>query len=594
MEMLDRLCHESFDVVVIGGGASGAGVLLDAASRGLKAALIEKGDFASGTSSKSSKMIHGGLRYIPQHEFRLVYENLRERQRLLDNASHLVNPLPFMIPLFGKAGLGSRVIARAYSTTLWIYDLTGGMRIGTHHERISPTQAIEHFPSLKQQSLSGGFVYMDAQTDDARLTLSIARTAVLNYNAVATNYVSLQGFVYDDSKRIIGVKALSAIPGNEGETESMSSSGDQDLFEIKAKIVVNATGVWADDIRSLDETTHPESLRPAKGVHITVPYSRLKCDIAAVIAVHDDKRSIFVVPWPDSDLVYIGTTDTSYHDSLEKPKCLSEDIDYLLSAVNSVSSADLKRDDITAIWAGLRPLLAPDKKKQRISERTADLSRRHSVKLSEHGLITLTGGKLTTYRQMAEETVDLVQEQLRGAKNRSKDPAELRTDSGTKELKLCGAPDADSTLDQDLALSSTTFNSTITPNSTISPELVKRLFHRYGVESASVLELARRDPLLLDPLVEELEYIRAEVVFAVRNEMAQTISDVLDRRTRARLLRARASAKAARAVGEIMARELGWNDCQTLFRVRSYVDDVNQELIDAGLKSLEVEGTDDE
>lgn len=593
--MLDRLRHESFDLVVIGGGASGAGVLLDAASRGLKTALIEKGDFASGTSSKSSKMIHGGLRYIPQHEFRLVYENLSERQRLLDNAPHLVSPLPFLIPLFGSAGLGSRIIGRAYSTTLWIYDLTGGMRIGTHHQRVSATQAVEHFPSLNRANLSGGFIYMDAQADDARLTLSIVRTAALNYNAVAANYVNLQGFLFDDKERIVGVKAASSIPGSEEEADKSCFGRHRDSFEIKAKVVVNATGVWADDVRSLDEAKHPESLRPAKGVHITVPYSRLECDIAAVIAVHDDKRSIFVVPWPDSDLVYIGTTDTSYHDSLEDPKCLSEDIEYLLNAVNSVSSAKLNRDDITGVWAGLRPLLAPNKKSKRVSERTADLSRRHSVKRSEHGLITLTGGKLTTYRQMAEETVDIVQDQLYATKDLGpgstpdSTPAPLRgrTNCRTKELKLYGAPEHNSDLDQDAA------SDTAGLGVTVSGELRKHLFHRYGTESTKVLELVSCDPLLLLPLVDGLEYIRAEVVFAVRNEMAQTISDVLDRRTRARLLRARASAKAARTVGEIMAQELGWSDTQTHSRVRAFIDGVSQELMDAGLKPLEIEGLDE-
>ena len=388
---LDRLARGTFDVLVIGGGMTGTGVALDAASRGLRVALVEKDDFASGTSSKSSKMAHGGLRYLQQREFRLVYENLAERQRLLDNAPHLITPLPFLIPLFGHEGVVSKTVARSYSWALWLYDLTGGYRIGKRHRRIGRHEALEHLPSLHTDRLVAGFLYYDARGDDARVALTLARTAALSFGAVAANYAPVDGFLHDEAGRVIGARVAPRRMGDEP---------DRDPIDVRANVVVNATGVWADEVRSLDEGDEPASLRPAKGIHITVPRSRLDCDIAAVIPVPKDKRSVFVVPWPEADLVYVGTTDTDYQGSLEDPECTPDDVDYLLDAVNGSTSAALTRADVTGVWAGLRPLLAP-RGGRRISARTADLSRRHSVHTSASGVITVTGGKWTTYRKMA-------------------------------------------------------------------------------------------------------------------------------------------------------------------------------------------------
>src|SRR5580698_7677827 len=294
-DALRRLADETFDVLVIGGGVTGAGVALDAASRGLKTALVEKSDFASGTSSKSSKMVHGGLRYLQQREIRLVYENLAERQRLLDNAPHLVSPLPFLIPLFGRDGVVSKTLARSYATALWLYDLTGGVRIGSRHKKVTKGEALAHIPTLKTEHLVAGFLYFDARADDARLTLTLARTAALEFGAAVANYTPVVSMTMGADGKADGavVRPIEGDPASD--------------FTIRAGCVVNATGVWADGVRAMDEGTHPNAIRPAKGVHVTVPAERLPCDIAAVIPVHQDRRSIFVVSWPGTDLVYLGT-----------------------------------------------------------------------------------------------------------------------------------------------------------------------------------------------------------------------------------------------------------------------------------------------
>src|SRR5881275_786005 len=364
---LSRLADERFDVLVIGGGITGAGVALDAASRGLHTALVEREDFASGTSSKSSKMVHGGLRYLNQRDYRLVYEALYERQRLLRNAPHLVKPLPFLIPLYG-----GKTIAKALNSALWMYDLTGGVRIGKRHHRISVDDTIGHMPTLRREGLAAGFEYYDAQADDARLTLGIVRTAVLDHGAVAANYAGITDLMKDDGGQVVGARI-----------------GD---IDVRARVVVNATGVWSDEVRALDEGPQSASLRPAKGIHLSVPWDKVRCDLAVVIPVLKDKRSIFVVPW--GDRVYVGTTDTDYDGPLDRPVCTPTDVTYLLDAVNRFLTHPLSQDDVLGTWAGLRPLVRTVS-----SERTADLSRRHAVLRSGSGLITVTGGKLTTYRR---------------------------------------------------------------------------------------------------------------------------------------------------------------------------------------------------
>ena len=536
-DALRRLADETFDVLVIGGGVTGAGVALDAASRGLKTALVEKGDFASGTSSKSSKMVHGGLRYLQQREIRLVYENLAERQRLLDNAPHLVSPLPFLIPLFGRDGVVSKTVARSYSSALWMYDLTGGWRIGERHHEVSKQEAVDHLPTLNTEHLVAGFLYFDARADDARLTLTLARTAAIEYGAVVANYTP--------------VVQTNAGAGARVQPDAADPSS---AFDIRARALVNATGVWADDVRALDEGTHPKSIRPAKGVHVSVPADRLPCDIAAVIPVPKDKRSIFVVSWPGTDLVYLGTTDTDYTGPLDDPACTPEDVDYLLEAANNLTTSRLTRADVTGVWAGLRPLLAPEG--GQLSERTADLSRRHTVTMSSDGVVTVTGGKLTTYRKMAQDTVDAVVRKLGESPRRRR--------CVTKDLPLLGAT-----------------TKTRDPVTMAQPHA--RLLGRYGSESPRVVALGVQRPELLEPAVAGLPYTRAELVYAAREEMAQTLDDVLSRRTRAMIQRAHATMAAAPAVAELIASDMGWGGTEAAEQAARFTESCEKELLTAGL-----------
>src|SRR3954465_1523622 len=293
---LRRLADEQFDVLVVGGGITGAGVALDAASRGLRTGLIERDDFASGTSSKSSKLVHGGLRYLQQGDVRLVYEALAERQRLRKKAPHLVQVLPFLLPVFGKGGVIPKKLSRALGSAMWMYDITGGARIGRLHKRISPEKAGAHMPPLPADKLAASYLYYDAQADDARLTLTLARTAAIDHGAVTVNGTSVVEILKDDAGRAPGPRV-----------EATAARGERVTFDVRADAVVNAAGVWSDDVRSLDEGTDPGSIRPAKGIHITVPWAKVRNDIAVVVPVKSDRRSVFVVPW--GDFTYIGTTD---------------------------------------------------------------------------------------------------------------------------------------------------------------------------------------------------------------------------------------------------------------------------------------------
>jgi glycerol-3-phosphate dehydrogenase len=539
---LERLADEPFDVVVIGAGMTGAGVAVDAAQRGYRVALIDAGDVASGTSSKSSKMVHGGLRYLQQREFRLVYENLRERQRLLSNAPHLVRVLPFLIPLFGRDGVVSATVTKSYATALRLYDLTGGWRIGQRYRRVTRDEALGHLPTLKVDRLVAGFLYFDARGDDARVALSLAQTAAEHFGAVVATYVRATGFEHDATGRVQQVRCRDEASGAE--------------ISVRTSSVVNASGVWADDIFTMAEGKRSHRITPAKGVHVSVPSHRLPADVAAVLAVPGDRRSIFVVPFEEAPFTYVGTTDTAYDGELDEPLCEGEDIEYLLRALNAATSSQITPEDVTGLWAGLRPLLAPEEG-QRVSERTADLSRRHEVRASADGVVHVTGGKWTTYRQMAEDAVDALGRQL-GRRRRCR----------TASLALWGAPGADGWRPRG--------------------ELATHLYRRFGVRAAVVLELIDADPDLGRIAIEGLPYVRAEFLYAARHEMAVTLLDLLTRRTRAHLMDARATLAAAESVAAVVADELGWDAERQRDEVATYRELVTREFAAAGL-SLERE-----
>jgi len=516
-QALARLEAETFDVLVVGGGITGVGVALDAASRGLRTALVERDDFSSGTSSKSSKLAHGGLRYLQQKEFGLVYEALYERTIMLRNAPHLVRELPFLIPVLTRDGLMNPKIARALGSALWLYDLTGGVRSGKIHRRISKARALEHMPTLRESNLASAYVYYDAQVDDSRLTLTVARTAAAHGAAVA-NHTAVVDLLKDAAGTVRGA--------------TVEADGRQ--FDVRARAVVNAAGVWSDSVRAMDEGADPRSIRPAKGIHITVPWEKVRNDIATIVPVPKDRRSIFVVPW--GDFTYIGTTDTDYDGDSDDPQCTPEDVQYCLDAMNLAMSEPLTHADVTGVWAGLRPLIAGGS----VGDKTKDLSRKHGVSTSPGGVTTITGGKLTTYRRMAADTVDAVAERL-----------DVKAKSRTKKLRLLGAEG--------------------------SQPADEHLQSRYGSLGADVLTLAHSDADLAAPLIPGLPYLRAEAVYAIREEMAGTLADVLERRTRARIIARDASLAAAPAVAALMARELGWDDDRTQAEVAAYTASIAHE-----------------
>ena len=528
---IDRLRSESFDILVVGGGITGAGVALDAAARGLRVAIVDRVDFASGTSSKSSKLIHGGLRYLQQGDVALVYEALHERQRLLRNAPHLVRTLPFMIPIMTRDGVVSRKIARALGSALWMYDLTGGWRVGKLHRRLRAKTALAHMPTMHADKLSSAYLYFDAEADDARLTLALVQSAVAR-GAVAVNYCAVTN-LRKDSSRVNGA----TVRTHEGDT-----------FDVDARVVVNATGVWGDAMRRMDVGGDSVTIRPAKGIHITVPWELVQNDIAVVIPVPGDKRSLFVVPhMPNGDgtyrYTYVGTTDTDYQGSIDDPQCTSDDIDYCLRALNKAvsGSRSITRDDVVGTWAGLRPLVVSSDG-EAVKGRTADLSRRHKVIVSDSGMVTITGGKLTTYRKMAEHTVDTALEQLRSSNS---GPAPRARRCATKRLPLHGA----TSRDRD-----------------------DHLVSRFGTQSKLVREMISRDASLGEPLISGLPFLRAEAVYAARHEFVVTLDDVLSRRVRGLLYDRNATAAAAQATARLIAPELGWDDARIAHELKCFAD----------------------
>jgi glycerol-3-phosphate dehydrogenase len=394
-------------------------------------------------------------------------------------------------------------------------------------------------PTMPEQRLLSAYLYYDAAVDDARLVVTIARTAA-EHGAVVANGCAVTGFVHDESGAVAGV--------------TVSADGDE--FDVRAAVVVNAAGVWSDDVRALDEGADPDSIRPAKGVHLTVPWHKVRNDIAVVIPVPKDKRSLFVVPWGANgdgtfQFTYVGTTDTDYTGSLDDPQCTSDDIAYVLRALNASIDPQIGGvitvDDVTGVWAGLRPLV-----KRAESGRTADLSRRHSVTRNPHGVITVTGGKLTTYREMAEDTVDDVLQVLgRRAKCRTK-RLRLLGGEGHRDGKV-GSVDG-------------------------------HLRSRFGVMATDVQQLIDADTTLSEPLVPGLPYLRAEAIYAVRHEMALSLDDVLSRRTRARLLDRAATLAAAARVAQLIAVELGWDHDETQRQLAEFHDSIAAEQV-AGLVS---------
>ena len=501
------------DVLVVGGGVVGAGAALDAASRGLRTALVEANDLASGTSSRSSKLIHGGLRYLEQLNFRLVREALHERGLLLEHvAPHLVRPVSFLYPLTHRAW--ERVYA---GSGIALYDLMAmGARDADElprHRHLTRQEALRVAPALRDDALVGAIMYYDAQVDDARFTLTLARTAA-NYGALVASQARVTGF-RRAGDRITGATVRDLETGSD--------------LTISAKRVISATGVWTNEIRELAHAPGEPRVRASKGVHLVVPRDRL--DLHTGLILRTEQSVLFVIPWDDHWI--IGTTDTDYDEDRSHPIANESDVEYILEHVNAVLVEPLARRDLEGVYAGLRPLLSG------AAASTTKLSREHSVSQPVPGLVVVAGGKYTTYRVMAEDAVDEAVRDLGGA-----------APSRTAELALAGASGWSAAWDArgDLATASG-----------LTLAVVEHLLQRYGSLTHQVLELITRDRSLAEPLDASVPYLRAEAHYAVTHEMALHLLDVLVRRTHVSIESPDHGVAAARAAGAIVGPLLGWS-----------------------------------
>ncbi len=534
---LAHLATEVFDVVVIGGGVTGCGVALDAASRGLSVALVEKRDFAAGTSSRSSKLIHGGLRYLERLDIGLVREALHERRLLLETiAPHLVKATPFLFPL--KRPAWDRLVM---GSGLFLYDALAGLHSAVpRHRHLSRAACLRDAPALRTDALCGGIRYYDAQVDDARFSVMLARTATAQ-GALCAPAVDVIAFLHRGG-RIAGVRARDL------------ESGDE--FEVRARAVINATGVWTTEVERLAGVEAPLMVRQSKGVHIVVPKARIDSDCALILPT--EKSVLFVLPWGDQWIV--GTTDTDWTFGLDHPSASRSDIEYLLNHVNAVLRDPLTFGDITGVYVGLRPLLGKG------AGDTAKLSREHAVRRSAPGLVSVAGGKYTTYRVMARDAVDAAARDLPFAVAASR----------TAALPLLGA----------VGLPGAAYRLSVHPGATrLAPETLRHLVGRYGTLATNVLDLVVDEPRLADPLIGAEKYLAAEVRYAALHEGALHVDDVLTRRTHIGFDVPDRGELAVEHVAQLMAPVLGWDQTAidreiTHYRARLVAERAAQSMLD--------------
>ncbi len=522
------------DVLVVGGGVTGAGVALDAALRGLSVGLVEQRDFAAGTSSRSSKLVHGGLRYLEQLNFGLVREALRERALLLDHlAPHLVTPLPFLYPLAHK------VWERPYvGAGLTLYDTLGGLQPSVpRHSHLTKSAALKAFPSLRPELIAGAIRYHDAQVDDARHTLELARTAAAHGASLVSAARVTE--IVREGDRVVGAKVTDAMTG--------------ESHDIPAKVVVNATGVWAGRTEQLAGVESPIRMRPSKGVHIIVPKDRIDASLALITKTATSV--LFILPWGRSWV--IGTTDTAWHHDLSHPSATHKDLHYLLDMANAALTSDLTESDVIGLYAGLRPLVDTEG----LSE--SEISREHTVRRPLPGLVTIAGGKYTTYRVMAEDTVDACAPDLF-----PDDPQQLPA-STTADVPLVGACEPVEYL-AEIAGSPGTEN--------LSAEHLHRLAHRYGRLLPELLLHVDDEPELAQEVPGGAGTLAVEIVHAATHEGALHIDDVLTRRTRLYLEAGDRGLVAARHAARLMGDVLGWDDATKDAEVTRYQMRVAAEL----------------
>ncbi|MGR3931530.1 glycerol-3-phosphate dehydrogenase/oxidase [Streptomyces sp. BRA346] len=531
-EALARMADRELDVLVVGGGVVGAGTALDAATRGLETGLVESRDWASGTSSRSSKLVHGGLRYLEMLDFALVREALKERGLLLERiAPHLVKPVPFLYPLKHRGW--ERVYAGAGVALYDAMSVSSGHGRGLPvHRHLSRTRALRVAPCLRKDALVGALQYYDAQVDDARFVTSLVRTAA-RYGAHVANRARVVGFLREGA-RVVGARVHDLEQGGE--------------FEVRARQVVNASGVWTDETQALIGERGQFHVRASKGIHLVVPRDRIHSTTGLILRT--EKSVLFVIPWGRHWIV--GTTDTGWDLDKAHPAASSADIDYLLEHVNEVLAVPLTRDDVEGVYAGLRPLLAGE------SDATSKLSREHTVAHPVPGLVVVAGGKYTTYRVMAKDAVD---EAVHGL-DRRVGPCV------TEDVPLVGAVGYQALWNARARMARRTG---------LHVARVEHLLNRYGALTEEVLELVAADARLGEPLTSADDYLRAEVVYAASHEGARHLDDVLTRRTRISIETFDRGTRGAREAAELMAPVLGWGPEQIDKEIEHYEKRVEAE-----------------
>ncbi len=544
-ELVDAAGAE-LDVLVVGMGATGAGVALDAASRGLRVAVLDRGDLASGTSSKSSKLVHGGLRYLENYEFGLVREGVTERQLLLRLAPHLVRPMDFLYPVWPDTPR-----RRLLGLGLTTYDVFALASLGSRgdvrrHEKVSAEQAIALAPALAESGLLHSYLYGDCGTDDARLVLAVVQAARA-FGALAVPYAEVTGLLLDDTGRVRGAKVQDRVGGTE--------------VELTARHVVNATGVWVDRLQAYEEPGRPAFVQPSKGVHVVVPHDRLPLRGASVLlpSRQGDGRSMFAIPYGEQTI--LGTTDTAHDGAPEDLSLTGQDLDYVLAAGNDVFRRNLVADDVLGAWAGVRPLI-----RSAGSSAMSDISRRHTLVEGSGGLLTITGGKLTTYRRMAKDVVDRIVD-------RDGSRVRCRTD----EIPLGGTQPWPALRTEVVSAAASVG---------VGERVAEMLVRQTGEQAHAVLSLVAADASLAEELSPAAPHIAAEVVHAARHEGAITLEDVFSRRLRLSLRAKDAGLAAAPRAARLLAGETGGDEQWAMAQVAAYAEAVRRERGVLGLPGV--------
>lgn len=536
--MWDRLGEGTVDVLVIGGGITGAGIARDAALRGLSVALVEMRDLAFGTSSRSTKLVHGGLRYLEQGDVPLVFESVTERQVLSEMAPHLVRPLGFVFPVLEGAKRSLAIVDMG----IWIYDALSLFRSPKLHRKLPQDELSKELPALRVDGIEGAILYYDCATDDARLTLTVALDAAAHGATVAT-WSKATGLLRDEGGAVVGARVRCERTGAEKD--------------VRAKAVVNASGAWTDRTLTMAGRHGAAMLRPTKGVHIVIDSFKLPLERAILLQHPVDARVMFAIPW--GDRTYVGTTDTDADADPSELRATGPDVDYILAVcAHYFPKHPLTRDDVIATWAGLRPLLAPPSEGEHLSE--SQVSREHHLFVDRDGLITIAGGKLTTFRIMAMQTVDAVERRIHAKRTRK-----LRKEKLTR-AQLPGACDiADA-----VVRAHEVERAQVASGGLLGKETIDFLIDVYGTLAAQVAGLVGRDPSLAEPLAPGRPEILAQVVYAAESELACTVEDVLARRTQVFFRAHDQGASVARKVAAKLGEIFGYDAAEQERQVAAY------------------------